>query len=82
MEQERYIKRLEDLLIFMCQKYKECEKIYVYDAAQKGQFQNVEEFPLVQGTTSNIAIRRLAELDKKPPYSFDGIYDEIKKRRK
>lgn len=76
IDNDEYIKSLENLLIFMCKTYDGIED-ELMKLSKEGN-DALFKVPLIQGTINKINVHQLGKMDyKKSLYSFKDIKNEI-----
>lgn len=81
MEQEDYIKSLENLLIFICGTHTEWERILLELAKEKGN-DAFFQLPVIQGTSNSVGISLISKLPfTQPNHGFADVYYEMQKRQ-
>lgn len=81
LKEESYVESLENLLIFMCQRYEETQKVLLKLSKEQGN-NAFFEVPMIQGTGNVISISRLADLSfAQPIHGFSVVYENIMSKR-
>lgn len=81
MEQEQYIKSLENLLIFMCKTYEETHQS-LRELYKSEQNEAAFKVPVIQGTSNAISIGYMANLAfENPELGFYQIHKHIQEKR-